>query len=376
MGNTAQSDTVTVTITQQLAITKQPVSQTAELGSPVTLSVKAQGMGLQYQWYFKKAGQTSFSEWKQHTHSSETCTPGASWNGIQLYCKVNDRTGKTIDSKTIKVLFSDVVTIVTQPADVTAKTGDNVNFTVKAEGVGLTYQWQYKKAGAASWSNWSGRTAASTTAAANATWNGMQIRCVVKNSVGTTVNSNAAKITLSDALAITTQPMSKTINLGDSVTLSLKAQGSSLKYQWYFKKKGQTSFTLWNGRTSATETCTPNATWDGIQLYCKITDGSGKTLHSSTVTVSVLSITAQPDDVTVEAGKDATFTVKATGSALKYQWQYKKSGATAWNNWTGRTAASTTATANSTWNGMQVRCIVTDGAGNTVTSSAATITIQ
>ena len=94
------------------------------------------------------------------------------------------------------------------------------------------------------------------------------------------------------------------------------------------------------------------------------------------MTVSVLSITAQPDDVTVEAGKDATFTVKATGSALKYQWQYKKSGATAWNNWTGRTAASTTATANSTWNGMQVRCIVTDGAGNTVTSSAATITIQ
>ena len=468
MGNTAQSDTVSVTITQQLAITKQPASQTVELGSPVTLSVKAQGMGLQYQWYFKKAGQTSFSEWKQHTHSSETCTPGASWNGIQLYCKVKDRTGKTIDSKTIKVLFSDVVTIVTQPADVTAKTGDNVNFTVKAEGVGLTYQWQYKKAGAASWSNWSGRTAASTTAAANATWNGMQIRCVVKNSVGTTVNSNAAKITLSDALAITTQPMSKTINLGDSVTLSLKAQGSgltyqwyfkktsqtsfnvwnehthasetctpnaswngmqlycivkdsaghsvksntvtvtvnspgititqqpqnqsiiagkpltlsvkatgsSLKYQWYFKKKGQTSFTLWNGRTSATETCTPNATWDGIQLYCKITDGSGKTLHSSTVTVSVLSITAQPDDVTVEAGKDATFTVKATGSALKYQWQYKKSGATAWNNWTGRTAASTTATANSTWNGMQVRCIVTDGAGNTVTSSAATITIQ
>ena len=376
LGNTAQSDTVTVTITQQLAITKQPVSQTAELGSPVTLSVKAQGMGLQYQWYFKKAGQTSFSEWKQHTHSSETCTPGASWNGIQHYCKVKDRTGKTIDSKTIKVLFSDVVTIVTQPADVTAKTGDNVNFTVKAEGVGLTYQWQYKKAGADSWSNWSGRTAASTTAAANATWNGMQIRCVVKNSVGTTVNSNAAKITLSDALAITTQPMSKTINLGDSVTLSLKAQGSGLTYQWYFKKKGQTSFTLWNGRTSATETCTPNATWDGIQLYCKITDGSGKTLHSSTVTVSVLSITAQPDDVTVEAGKDATFTVKATGSALKYQWQYKKSGATAWNNWTGRTAASTTATANSTWNGMQVRCIVTDGAGNTVTSSAATITIQ
>ena len=380
LGNTAQSDTVTVTITQQLAITKQPVSQTVELGSPVTVSIKAQGMGLQYQWYFKKAEQTSFSEWKQHTHSSETCTPGASWNGIQLYCKVKDRTGKTIDSKTIKVLFSDVVTIVTQPADVTAKTGDNVNFTVKAEGVGLTYQWQYKKAGADSWSNWSGRTATSTTAAANATWNGMQIRCVVKNSVGTTVNSNAAKITLSDALAITTQPVSKTINLGDSVTLSLKAQGSGLTYQWYFKKAGQTAFNVWNEHTHASETCTPNASWNGIQLYCIVKDSAGHSVKSNTVTVTVnspgITITQQPQNQSIIAGKPLTLSVKATGSSLKYQWQYKKSGATAWNNWTGRTAASTTATANSTWNGMQVRCIVTDGAGNTVTSSAATITIQ
>ena len=468
LNNTVQSDTVTVTINQPLAITKQPVSQTIVLGSPVTVSLKAQGMGLQYRWYFKKAGQTSFSLWKDRTGASETCTPNASWNGIQIYCKVKDSKGQTIDSDTIKVLFSDVVTIVTQPADVTAKTGDSVRFAVRAEGVGLTYQWQYKKAGAASWSNWNGRTDASTTAPANATWNGMQIRCIVKNSVGTTVNSAAAKITLSDALAITAQPVNKTINLGDSVTLSLQAQGSELtyqwyfkktsqtsfnvwkdrthaaetctpnaswngiqlycivrdsagrsvqsntvtvtvnstgititqqpqnqsiiagnpltlsveatgsglKYQWYFRKRGQTSFTLWKNRTGATETVAPNNTWDGIQLYCKITDSSGRTLDSSTVTVSVLSIATQPDNVTVEAGKDATFTVKATGSGLQYQWQYRKSGAASWSNWGTRNTASTTATANATWNGMQVRCIVTDGAGNKVTSNAATITIR
>ena len=31
----------------------------------------------------------------------------------------------------------------------------------------------------------------------------------------------------------------------------LTAIGSGLKYQWYFKKKGQTSFSIWNGRTHA-----------------------------------------------------------------------------------------------------------------------------
>ena len=228
-------------------------------------------------------------------------------------------------------------------SDVTAKTGDNVNFTVKAEGVGLTYQWQYKKAGAASWSNWSGRTATSTTAAANATWNGMQIRCVVKNSVGTTVNSNAAKITLSDALAITTQPMSKTINLGDSVTLSLKAQGSGLTYQWYFKKTSQTSFNVWNEHTHASETCTPNASWNGMQLYCIVKDSAGHSVKSNTVTVTVnspgITITQQPQNQSIIAGKPLTLSVKATGSSLKYQWYFKKKGQTSFTLWNGRTSA-------------------------------------
>ena len=467
-GNSVDSNPATITVKQDFAITTQPTNKTIKQGDSVTLSLKAEGSGLTYQWYYKKAGQTSFSAWNGRTHASETATPNVTWNGIQLYCKVKDSTGKTIDSNTVKVVFSDVVTIVTQPSNVTAKTGDNVKFTVQAEGVGLTYQWYYKKAGATSWSKWGARTTASTTATSNATWNGMQVYCAVKNSSGTTVNSNAATITISDALTITTQPTGKTINLGDSVTLSLKTQGSgltyqwyykksgqtsfstwngrthasetctpnatwdgiqlycivkdsagnkvqsntvtvkvnsagititqqpqnqsiiagtsinltvkatgsSLKYQWYFKKKGQTSFNIWNGRTHATETVSPNSTWDGIQLYCKITDGSGKTLNSSTVTINVLSITTQPSNVTVAAGSNATFKVVATGSGLKYQWQYKKSGQTSWSNWGARTTASTTATSNATWQGMQVRCVVKDSTGKTVTSSAATITIK
>lgn len=175
---------------------------------------------------------------------------------------------------------------------------------------------------------------------------------------------------------ITSQPSNVTAEPGQKTTFTVRASGSGLKYQWYFRKRGQTSFTLWKNRTGATETVAPNNTWDGIQLYCKITDSSGRTLDSSTVTVSVLSIATQPDNVTVEAGKDATFTVKATGSGLQYQWQYRKSGAASWSNWGTRNTASTTATANATWNGMQVRCIVTDGAGNKVTSNAATITIR
>ncbi len=188
-------------------------------------------------------------------------------------------------------------------------------------------------------------------------WNASGWKDVFDSSV--TVNYNYSP------LSVTQQPRNQSIALGKSVTLSVRATGDSLRYQWYFRKKGQTSFSVWNGHTKTTETVSPNATWDGIQLYCRITDASGNFVDSDTVTISVLSIATQPQNVTVAAGKDATFTVKATGSGLQYQWQYKKAG-----------AASTTATANATWNGMQVRCVVTDSAGNTVNSNAATVTVM
>ena len=191
------------------------------------------------------------------------------------------------------------------------------------------------------------------------------------------MQSNAVTVKVnSKGITITQQPQNQSIIAGTSIILTVKATGSSLKYQWYFKKKGQTSFNIWNGRTHATETVSPNNTWDGIQLYCKITDGSGETLNSSTVTINVLSITTQPSNVSVAVGSNATFKVVATCSGLKYQWQYKKSGQTSWKNWGTRTTASTTATSNATWQGMQVRCIVTDSAGNKITSNAATITIK
>ena len=370
-----KSDTVTIRV---LSITTQPKSQTVELGKSITLSVKATGSGLTYQWYFKKKGQTSFSEWSGRVNATETVTPNATWDGIQLYCKVTDNAGNSLNSSTATITFgSSGVTITQHPSNVTVAAGSNVTFTVKATGSGLKYQWQYKKKGATSWSDWNGRTTASTTATANATWDGMQVRCKVTDGSGNYVFSNAATVTIvSSTLAITTQPTNQYTVLGKSVTLSVKATGSGLTYQWYFKKKGQSSFSVWNGRTHASETVTPNHTWDGIQLYCLVKDGGGASVKSSTITVSVLSITTQPANVTVAVGANATFTVKATGSGLKYQWQYKKKGAADWSNWGSRTTASTTATANDTWDGMQVRCKVTDGAGNYVFSNAATITIK
>ena len=377
-GNAVDSRAAKITVRQELKITKQPVGKTIALGNPLTLSVEAEGDGLTYQWYYKKSGQTAWSKWNGHTHASETCTPNDTWNGIQLYCEVSDAYGNWEDSDIARITVTQGVKITTQPVNKTVTLGDSVTLSLKAEGNELTYQWYYKKAGQSSFSVWSGRTHASETVTPNESWNGIRLYCKVKDSSGNTVNSDTVTVTVNQALSITTQPVNKTVKLGDSVTLSLKAQGSGLTYQWYYKKAGQSSFSAWSGRTHASETVTPNESWNGIQLYCKVKDSSGKTVNSNTVKVlfsDVITVVAQPSNVSTKAGADVTFAVKAVGVGLTYQWQYKKEGASAWSAWGSRTAASTTATANATWNGMQVRCVIKNSAGKSVTSGAAKITV-
>ena len=269
------------------AITLQPESVSSVAGKSVTFSVGADGSGLKYQWYFKKAGQDSFSLWKGHTAASETVAPNDTWNGIRLRCSLTDAAGITVTSSEATVTLSSAIVITTQPKDISAEKGSSVTLSVGASGSGLKYQWYFKKSGQDSFSLWKNRTHSSETVTPNDTWDGIQLYCVIKDSYGNSLKSGSATVTLREPLRITSQPRSATVQKGGSVTLSVSASGSGLKYQWYFKKSGQNSFSLWKNRTHSSETVTPNDTWDGIQLYCIVTDAAGAYLKSETVTVRI-----------------------------------------------------------------------------------------
>ena len=110
--------------------------------------------------------------------------------------KVTVSYGGKSTSFEVTVKSKESLTITSQPKNVTAEKGKTAAFTVKASGSGLSYQWYYKKAGASGWSKWNGHTSATTTAVANDSWNGMKVYCVVKDSSGNTVSSNAATVKL------------------------------------------------------------------------------------------------------------------------------------------------------------------------------------
>ena len=228
-----------------------------------------------------------------------------------------------------------------QPSNQTVNVTQAGTFSVAASGTApLTYQWS--KNGAAV----SGATSATyTTPATSNTDNGASFSVAVGNTAGT-ATSNAAILTVTPAAiapAITSQPVSQTVNDGQTAMVSVAATGTApLTYQW--SKNGAAV----SGATSAAYTTPATSNTDNGTSFSVTVGNTAGTATSNaailTVTPAAIApaITSQPVGQTVNAGQTATFSVAATGTApLTYQWS--KNGAAV----SGATAATYTTPATS-----------------------------
>lgn len=187
--------------------------------------------------------------------------------------------------------------------------------------------------------------------------------CVVSGEGGTSVTSDAATVTVNALPVITKQPSNQTINEGGNINLAITATGAT-GYQW--KKDGSDI----PSATNATYSKSGALPADAGSYTCVVTGAGGSVTSSpATVTVKALPvITQQPTNQEITEGETLTLNVVATG-ATGYQWKkgeevipdattatYTKEGATAAD------AGSYT-------------CVVT-GAGGSVTSNAATVTVN
>ncbi|MBQ9762247.1 MAG: immunoglobulin domain-containing protein, partial [Oscillospiraceae bacterium] len=124
-----------------------------------------------------------------------------------------------------------------------------------------------------------------------------------------------------------------------------------------------------------TYTAQMNASRAGRQVYCVITDKYGNKVTSNTVTLNMsgVTITTQPQSVTVANGKTATVTVKATGEGLTYKWYYKNKGETKFSYTASFTGNVYSVQMNSSRAGRQVYCVITDKYGSVVQTVTVTL---
>ena len=86
-----------------------------------------------------------------------------------------------------------------------------------------------------------------------------------------------------------------------------------------------------------------------------------------------LTITAQPVSITAAGGDDICFSVAASGNSLTYCWQFQWPGSATWGNWVNGNTNMLYKTMNPDWDGMKVRCVITDAAGTSIESDIVTL---
>ena len=96
------------------------------------------------------------------------------------------------------------------------------------------------------------------------------------------------KVTAVTKPTITTQPFSKTAYEGDTVRFTVKASGTGLSYQWYYRENSSSSWkkTSLTGATTDALSVLAKTTRNGFQYRCKITNAAGY-VYTNIVTLTV-----------------------------------------------------------------------------------------
>ena len=284
-GNSVTTNTVTLNMGTAIAITTQPQSVSVVSGDTAKVTVQAVGEGLTYKWYYKNKGASTFALTKTFTGNTYTLEMNTSRSGRQIYCVITDKFGNSV--KTDVVTLTMKVKINTQPVSVTVASGKTASVTVKATGEGLTYKWYYKSKGQTSFSLTTSFTGNTYSVQMNSSRAGRQVYCVVTDKYGNSVKSNVVTLNMGTTLAITTQPKSVSVASGATAKVTVQASGEGLTYKWYYKNKGDSTFTLTTAFKTNTYSVQMNASRAGRQIYCVITDQYGNKIQTVTVTLNM-----------------------------------------------------------------------------------------
>lgn len=267
---------------------------------------------------------------------------------------------------------SNTVKITKNLSSLSAPSGSDIKISVEAIGVGLTYKWYFKNKTDSSFALTNTFKSNSYSIKMDSTRASRQVYCEITNIFGKTVRTNIA--TLGMAVKITKQPKNVAVQNGNIAKTTVKASGEGKIYQWYYKDKNATKFTLTNSFKGDSYYVPMNSTRASRQVYCVITDKYGNSVKTNTVTLGMsVKITKQPASVTVENGNEARVTLTASGEGKTYKWYFKDRGMKDFKPTDSFKGGSYYITMTNARAGRQVYCIVTDKYGNSEKTSVVTL---
>jgi uncharacterized delta-60 repeat protein len=283
--------------------TVQPRSANTNIGATVTFSATVAGTppwGLQWR---KDGINIPYATLNTFTLANVQLADSGAYS---LYAN-NSAGGATSSNAILNVGIRPVITA--WSGSLTVTQGQSASFSVGASGIPLTYIWQ--KDGVLI----PGATASTYAISSTFGNDSGNYSVIVSNALGTATTN--ALLTVLVPISITGQPASRTVGEGSNTTFTVTATGTSPAYQW--NKNGAPI----TGATEAFFTLS-NVQFSDVADYTVVVSNILNSVTSQVATLSVqrypAEITDQPVSQSVAVGKNAIFSVSATGTTLSYQW--------------------------------------------------------
>ncbi|MFM8472730.1 MAG: hypothetical protein ACKOBV_04290, partial [Candidatus Kapaibacterium sp.] len=332
-------------VTPIISISAQPQSQNLCSAQALNLAVTSTltfndnvsrpDAALTYQWQ-KNGSNISGATGSTYSIASASMSDAGSYRVIIRASSIDSSV-----SNVAVITVSDPITITQQPVAPAALCAGSGGFTLttSATGTGVTYQWQQDRTRGGTFANISGATSATYTVASVAGADSGNYRCVITGAAACTPSTqftNVVNVVVRIPVSILVQPVSPAATCqGQSISLSVSAQGTITSYQWQKDQFRTGTFTNVNGATGAAINFSPLNPSDSGN-YRVVVTGPCNTVTSFIVNVNVLlnaTITQQPVTPAPPCiGGSVSFSVTATGTVTSYQWQKSPAGAGTFTN--------------------------------------------
>lgn len=307
-------------------IVQQPESEFIIPGEQVELAVVAIGDDiLIYQWYEGASGDVSNPI--VGANAASLLTPQL-YTTTRYWVRVSNTIGVE-ESVTATLTMQEQPVITDQPDNIEIVVGSYQSVRVSATGNNLSYQWFY---------GFSGETQLPL---AGGTGSSLSLRGIeegvmhcwvrVYNEIGYADSSTAVVTVVGGPPEIRTEPVDVTSFVGDNLSVSVSAAGSSLSYQWYQGLSGDTSSPMPNSNSSLSLAME----FPSVYHYWVRVSNSYGVVDSRTVEYTVLPqlapvLTRYPLDIYTYAGQSESLSVQASGRDLVYRWYSGQSGDTSY----------------------------------------------
>jgi len=283
-------------------ITTHPASVNLCVGDTLILSIVATG-ATSYQW------QKYYTDIPEAISSTFIISDVQFLDSGYYHCIAKNSTGSVTSNIAYVKVFQPAPVITTHPISVDLIVGDTLTLSIEATGA-TSYQWQKD------YVDIYGATSATYTIPNVDLSDSGNYLCIAINSSGITISDWANVRILPPAPVIITHPISVDLIVGDTLTLSIEATGTT-SYQW------QKDYVNIFDATSATYIL-DNVQFSDSGIYRCIAANINDSVISNSANVRVFPLSpviiTHPVSIDLYVGDTLTLSVEVT-DATSYQWQ-------------------------------------------------------